>query len=236
MKTVFRTVGYGKTDIAYELVTTDRKSLEIAVHPDKSVVVKAPAHATPEAVEGKVRKRAGWIRRQIAYFDQFDPRTPERKYVGGESHLYLGRKYRLKIEVAERDGVSLKNGYFRIATISDRPDHIKRLMDAWYRRRAEEVLPKVFEDCWESFKQGGPVKPHLKLRRMDRRWGSLSRKGNVTLNSNLIRTPKECMEYVVVHELCHLVHHDHGTGFYGLLDRTMPDWKRRKHKLETALI
>ena len=126
MKPIACTISYGKTAIDYRLLMVDRKSLEIAVHPDKSVVVKAPVSSSVEAIEEKMRKRARWIKRQIAYFNQFDPRTPERRYIGGESHLYLGRKYRLKIEKSERDKILLKNGYFYIACVDDKPPPYKR--------------------------------------------------------------------------------------------------------------
>ena len=236
MKSIACTISYGKTKIDYELLRMNRKSLEIAVHPDKSVVVKAPSNSTLEAIEEKIKKRARWIKRQIAYFNQFDLRTPDRKYVGGESHLYLGRKYRLKIEMSDKDKVLLKNRYFCIETSSDQPDHIKELMDSWYRRHAKMYLSKIFDDCWDDFKKDGLNRPNLKIQKMDKRWGSLSGKEQLTLNVNLIQTPKKCIEYVITHELCHLIHHNHGTEFYKLLDRTMPDWMKRKHKLEMALI
>jgi predicted metal-dependent hydrolase len=132
--------------------------------------------------------------------------------------------------------VFLKNGYFCIEATSGKPDHIQQLMDAWYRRRAKIYLSKIFDDCWEDFKKGDLNKPNLKLQKMDKRWGSLSGKGQLTLNANLIQIPKECVEYVVIHEFCHLIHHNHGTEFYKLLERTLPDWMKRKHKLEMALI
>lgn len=236
MKSIACTISYGRTEIDYELLMMHRKSLEIAVHPDKSVVVKAPKTSTLEAIEETIKKRARWIKRQIAYFNQFDPRTPDRKYVGGESHLYLGRKYRLKIKVSDKDKVLLKNGYFCIEATYNKPDHIEQLMDFWYRRQAKMYLSKIFDTCWDGFKEGDLNKPILKLQKMDKRWGSLSGKGQLTLNVSLIQTPKECIEYVVTHELCHLIHHNHGTEFYKLLDRTLPDWMKRKHKLEMALI
>lgn len=236
MKSITCTISYGKTEIDYELLMMNRKSLEIAVHPDKSVVVKAPKTSSLEAIEGKIKKRARWIKRQISYFNQFYPRTPERRYVGGESHLYLGRKYRLKIEVSDKDKVLLKNGYFCIEATSSKPEHIEKLMDSWYRRRAKMYLLKIFDDCWDAFKRAGLNKPNLKLQKMDKRWGSLSGKGQLKLNVSLIQTPKECIEYVVIHELCHLIHHNHSTEFYKLLNRTLPDWMKRKHKLEMALI
>lgn len=236
MKSTAYSINYGKTKIDYELLMMNRKSLEISVHPDKSVVVKAPSNSTLEFIEEKIKKRARWIKRQIAYFSQFDLRTPDRKYVGGESHLYLGRKYRLKIASSDKNKILLKNGYFCIEATSDQPDHIKQLMDSWYRRRAKMYLSKIFDDCWKDFKKVDLRKPNLKLQKIDKRWGSLSAKGQLTLNVNLIQTPKECIEYVVIHELCHLVHHNHGAKFYKLLNRTMPDWIKRKHKLEMALI
>ena len=236
MKSIACTISYGKTEINYELLMMNRKSLEIAVHPDKSVVVKAPALSTIEAIEEKIRKRARWIKRQITYFNQFDPRTHDRRYIGGESHLYLGRKYRLNIEKSERDKVLLNNGYFNIECVEESPSHIKGIMDAWYKRCAKMYLSKVFDDCWKGFKKGDTAKPSLKLQKMDKRWGSLSTKGQMTLNLNLIQAPKACIEYVVIHELCHPIHHNHGPEFYKLLDRTMPDWMKRKHKLEVSLV
>lgn len=236
MKSIVRTIRYGKTEINYELFMVKRKTLEIAVHPNKSVVVKAPLASTLEAIEKKIKKRARWIKRQIAYFNQFNPRTPSRKYVGGESHLYLGRKYRLKIEISDKDKILLKNGYFCIEATSHEPDHIKQIMDAWYKKRAKIYLSKIFDDCWKDFEKNNLNKPTLKLQKMNKRWGSLSSKGHLTLHVNLIQAPKQCIEYVIMHELCHLIHHNHGTEFYKLLDRTMPDWMKRKYKLEMALI
>ena len=226
----------GGYQLTYEILLVDRKSMSIAVHPDKSVVVKAPLGSTSALIAAKVKQKARWIKRQIAYFDQFDPRTPARKYVGGESHLYLGRKYRLQIELGDDDKLLLKNGYFCLATTSDQPEHIQRILQSWYRSRAEVILAQVFADCWQGFARAGLSQPSLQIKSLAKRWGSLSRSGRLTLNVNLVQTPKECIEYVVIHELCHLIHHNHSSDFYQLLERTMPDWHRRKHKLEMALV
>jgi len=88
---------YGEQEIQYEIVRRPRKTLEIAVEPDASVVIAAPEDATLDAIEAKLRKRAAWVTRQQRYFSQFLPRTPERRFVAGETHLYLGRQYRLKV-------------------------------------------------------------------------------------------------------------------------------------------
>lgn len=225
----------GKTAFRYELRRTKRQSLEIAVHPDKRVVVTAPVASAAEAIEAKVRKRARWIGRQIAYFDRFHPRTPEREYVGGESHRYLGRHYRLKIEQSVWEGVRLKHGYFFIYCRRRDPVHIKNLLDEWYRRQAANHITALFADCWRGFAGRGVAKPALRLQAMKSRWGSMSVRGRLTLNVRLIQAPKECIEYVIMHELCHLIHNNHSTDFYRLLCRKMPDWERRKNKLELFL-
>lgn len=235
MKSIACTINYGATTIDYELLRADRKSLEVAVHPDKRVVVKAPLSFGLEAIEAKVRNRARWIKKQIAYFSQFDPRTPPRRYVGGESHMYLGRKYRLKITLAQRDSVLLKDGYFYIECRKREPAYVKKLLNVWYRNKAAVRLPEMFDMCWEEFSEKDLAKPVLKVRKLKRCWGSLSAGGQLTLNLRLIQAPKECVEYVIIHELCHLAHHNHGVEFYKLLDRTMPDWVKRKHKLEISL-
>ena len=113
------TITYAGESIPFHLSYSNRKSIEIAVHPDGLVTVKAPTDTDKNLIKRRVYKRARWIRRQIRYFAQFDPRTPERKFVGGESHLYLGKKYRLKIRQAETDEVLLKHGFFHISTVNN---------------------------------------------------------------------------------------------------------------------
>ena len=214
-----------------------RRTLEIAVHPDSTVVIKAPVGTRFEEIQMRVCKRAGWIKRQLEYFRQFEPRTPPRQYIGGETHLYLGKQYRLKISGGERNEVKLIRGYFQIK-VKDiaSPEQVKSLLEGWYAEKAIDRFRESFERCWPFFEKHSLMKPRLQIRRMKKRWGSLSKNGTLTLNVDLIRAPKECIDYVVAHELCHLRYHDHSPAFYGLLDRVMPDWKKRKHKLELALV
>ncbi|MDE2953075.1 MAG: M48 family metallopeptidase, partial [Gemmatimonadota bacterium] len=108
-------------------------------------------------------------------------------------------------------------------------------LEEWYRSKANIYFSRVFEECWHPFHKKRIDKPTLKIRNMKTRWGSLSRKGNLTLNLGLIKAPRECIEYVVIHELCHLFHPNHGAEFYNLLELMLPDWIKRKHKLEMAL-
>ncbi len=234
-------VTYGKENIEFSFFHVDRKTLEIAVHPDQTVVVKAPLGIDDDAIRTRIARRAGWIIRQRNFFRQFDPRTPARSYVGGETHLYLGRNYRLRIGGGNGDAVTLMRGYFEIEVKGDiSPEKIKSLLEGWYRDRAAGKFRESFDRCWLHFEKSWGMacrapKPRLQIRHMQKRWGSLSLNGRLTLNTDLIRAPRGCIDYVIVHELSHLECNNHGPEFYRLLDKVMPDWEKRKHRLEVIL-
>jgi len=229
-------VTYGGQRIFFDILYVNRKTLEIAVHPDRRVVVKAPTGTERDKIQDKMIKRARWIKRQLDYFNQFEPRTPARRYVGGETHLYMGKQYRLKIEAGDEEEVKLIRGFFRVYVKGDpSPGRVKRLMADWYKEKAGKRLRAIFDDRLAAFRRMGLAAPTLSVRRMKTRWGSLSPNLTLTLNVDLIRAPKECIEYVVAHELCHLKHRHHDADFFRLLERQMPDWERRKRKLEMAM-
>lgn len=230
-------VRYGGATISFELVPTARRTLEIAVLPDGAVVVKAPLDAREADVLARVARRARWILSQQRYFAQFQPRTPPRRYVGGETHLYLGRQYRLGIEEGDAEGVRLVAGWFRVTV---RPGEssaarVHSLLEGWYSEKARLRLVERFDDCWNRFPAGTRLRPTLRLRRMRTRWGSLSESGTLSLHPDLVRASRECIDYVITHELCHLVHPNHSAEFRRLLERVLPDWERRKHRLELAM-
>ena len=188
-----RTLAYDGESIPFHLSYSKRKTLEIAVHPDCSVVVKAPLGEDETLIEDFIYKRASWIKRQIRYFAEFAPRTPKRQFVGGESHLYLGKQYRLKIRPSATDEVLLKRGFFHIQAVDDKPEHIATLLEAWYWSEAEVYFAQVFEECWQLFQKNGVDKPGLKIRKMKTLWGSFSVKRGITLNLELIKAPENVL-------------------------------------------
>lgn len=230
------TFTYGRDTIRYEVrFLASRQTLAIEVHPDSRVVVRAPTDCPETLIAERVQKRAGWISRRLVEFERYQPRTPARQYVSGESHLYLGRQYRLKVVQGSTAGVKLTRGRLLVGLPggTDR-DRIKALLQSWYRDRARAVFGDVLDASLQHFK--GIEHPHLIVRLMRSRWGSLSRAGTMTLNVNLVRAPRPCIEYVVAHELCHIKHRDHDTQFFKLLGQVMPDWGQRKQRLEAALL
>lgn len=231
-------VSYGREIIEFGYCHVDRKTLEIAVHPNQAVIVKAPLGVELAEVQRRVARRARWIIKKRNYFRQFEPSTPARCYVGGETHLYLGRRYRLKVSSGEHhDEIKLVKGYF-VIQVKGRvsSEKSKSLLDEWYTKKAAVKYRESFDRCWPHFSKHSLPQPRMQIKRLKKRWGSLSDKGKLTLNADLIRAHIECIDYVVTHELCHLQCKDHSSKFYGLLERIMPDWKRRKHKLEVTLV
>ncbi len=230
-------ISYGQKILDFELFFCNRKTMEVAVHPDCTITIKVPLGTDLEIINRKVLKRARWLIRQIGYFSQFIPRTPTRSYVNGETHLYLGKQYRLKLCQGECDAVKLLRGYFNISCKGIvTPEKVKKLLEAWYITKAQIHFSRSFNNCWDKFVKFDLTKPNFVIRRMQKRWGSLSKNGKITLNLDLIKAPKECIDYVVIHELCHLKYHSHSSEFYKLLDSFNPNWKKAKHKLELSLI
>lgn len=230
-------LNYGSQEIAYEIVRRPRMTLEIAVEPDTTVVVTAPKDAPLEAIEAKLLKRAAWVTRQQRYFAQFLPRTPERRFVAGETHLYLGRQYRLKVVPHVQAGVKLTRGFIVVQTHRpNRPDVTRALVEAWYRERAHVKFPERIEHCLGFFPDPEAFRPKgLIVRQIRQRWGSMSPAGRLLLNLRLIQAPVDAIDYVITHELCHIAEPHHGPAFFDLLTQVMPDWDRRKQRLERTL-
>ncbi len=228
---------YGKHVIQYEVVRRPRKTLEIGVEPDASVVIAAPEDATIETIEAKLRKRAAWVTKQQRYFSQFLPRTPERQFVAGETHLYLGRQYRLKVVPHVQEGVKLIRGFIVVQTHHpNRQDVTRNLLEGWYRERAHIKFPERISICLKLFPNPDAFRPNgLIIRETKKRWGSMSPSGRLLLNSKLIQAPLDAIDYVITHELCHIAEPHHGSAFFELLERVLPDWKRRKERLERAM-
>ena len=227
---------YGRDTIRYEVrFLASRQTLGIEVHPDSRVLVRAPVGCPEALIAERVQKRAAWISRQLSEFERYRPRTPARQYVNGESHLYLGRQYRLKLLPGEMPSVTLARGRLLVCLPGEPdPERVKALLHRWYLDRARAVFGEVLEARLLHFK--GVEHPRLFVRAMQSRWGSLSRAGTMTLNVNLVRAPRPCIEYVVTHELCHIKHRDHDARFFKPLGQVMPDWEQRKQRLEAALL
>ena len=231
-------VAYGNTLLSFSIDRLNRKSLAIEVHPDLSIKVIAPVEADLNDIKEKVLKKAKWITKQRVFFEQFLPRTPEREYVSGESHFYLGRKYILKTRTSDQNKVKLKGGELLVYS-QDKEDKslTKRLLSEWYYKHAKKRFNQCITESLSKFSQHDiPKDPPLVVKRMNKRWGSCTSKGRIIINPEIIKTPMKCVEYVIIHELCHLIHPNHNKKFYDLQKEMMPDWEKWKLKLEKILV
>ncbi|AFL96343.1 M48 family metallopeptidase [Ornithobacterium rhinotracheale] len=226
---------YGKSIIEFSISYSDRKTLGITVNPDLSVNIKAPLNSKKEDIFKIVEKRVPWILEQKRFFLSFEPRRTEYLYKSGETHYYLGRQYLLKIVEGKAEDVFYKGRYLLIETNDKSPLNIKKLLDRWYRDRAKIKFAEIAEPLIQQFKKYEVEPNNLYIQNMKFRWGSCSAKGNIILNPELIKAPKPCIEYVIIHELCHLIHQNHSKAFFQLQSREMPDWEKWKGKLEHFL-
>ena len=226
-------VHYGSHTFDVQIEYRDRKTLSISVLPDCSIVALAPLGLAVSDIGNRLRKRAGWIKRQLDYFAQFKPLTPPRQFVAGETHLYVGRQYRLKFEQGIPEGVNLKGRFFHVTMKEPSSDKAQSLMMRWYRDRATDLFKGRLRGCLKRFPD--KAAPDLVLKRFKSRWGGMSPKGILTLNPDLVRAPVECIDYVILHELCHIEHPHHGPAFWHLLEQKSPNWQRLKHRLEMSL-
>jgi predicted metal-dependent hydrolase len=228
---------YGTTRIPFVLIYKNRKTLGIAVTPDKKVTITAPLDSSLEKILETVGKRAGWISKQIRKFESYETILLPYKveYVSGETFYYMGRKYRLKVVEGETEMVSRQGKYIRVvikSKSSQKP--IANLLMKWYRDEAKKIFQERFKRYDYILKREKIAVNQIVVRRLEKRWGSCTELGNIILNLSLVQSPVQCIDYVIVHELCHLKHLNHGPKFYNLLGRYMEDWEKRRDRLQTV--
>ena len=204
------------------------------MNPDCTVCLKAPVDATLEQIQQKVHKRASWILKQKRFFESFGTSTTKRQYISGESHPYLGRQYMLRVKESNVNAVHYQNNIIEIECRHKKDAGI--LLQTWYRQRANVKFQEYAQPIIEQFSIYGVKPQSLSIKKMDKRWGYCTIDGHITLNPRLICAPRCCIEYVITHELCHLIYRSHNKEFYALLTKEMPHWEKWKNKLERILM
>jgi predicted metal-dependent hydrolase len=196
-----------------------------------------PFDTSRDAILERMKKRAQWICRQLQFFGGFQPRTPARRYLAGETHLYLGRRYRLKVVWAAQPEIKIKRDAIEVHTSDPHSNRVTRFqLDAWFKQRAHERFRSRLELCLARFPKPERFRPRtLIIRQLRRRWGSMTPAGRLVLNRSLLQASVHEIDYVITHELCHRAFYHHGKRFYDLLEQVMPDWEHRKAALERRL-
>lgn len=226
-------IEYGNKIIEFSLCIEERKNLAITVLPDTSVNIKAPLESSHNKIINKIKTKIKWIDKQQRYFKENYKNINEKQYVSGETHLYLGRQYRLKINQGKENSIKLKNGYF-IINIFDKNNgkSIENCLNNWYYEHALNIFEQRLNILHSKYFIQKIKLPEIKIRRMKKRWGSYTKNNEIILNTELIKAPLICIDYIILHELCHSQYFSHNAGFYELITNLMPNWQKQKLKLE----
>ncbi len=227
---------FGRTKIPFKLAYRSKRRLSITVMPNREVMVVAPKGQEFEKIFALVKKRASWIAKKRDYFEQFHPLPKEQRFVSGETHLYLGRQYRLKVTMHKERSVKLIGKFFYVSVENPKlRQTVKAALDKWYSERALKIFTSKINAYIKKHSSLQLLPHQLTIRRMSTRWGSCTKAGNISLNLDLIKAPIHCIEYVVAHELSHLKVLDHSPRFYSLLRQLIPDWEKRKARLDNFI-
>ena len=215
----------------FELIRSKRRSLELRVLEDGRVQVRAPQRAPLRMVQTFVDSRRQWIKDQ----QQRQASRPRQRWLDGCSMVFRGQPLILDVS-AGRWSVSVAGGYLQVRVAGpDSETAVQQAVERWLRQQARPLFEDSIERQFGWFAGQGYTRPVLRVKKMRTRWGSLSAKGYINLNMALLHYPPAALDYVVMHELCHLQHMDHGPDFHALMDARMPDWRQRKTLLEQPL-
>ena len=214
---------------------SERKTISLIVHPDCSIEVRTPIQCQAERVEQVLIKKANWLNKKIAYFESLHPLPNKPKeFVSGESFYYFGKQYKLQVKESKgEESVNLSNGHLSVS-VHDSQDRkkVKNLLARWFSEKAKLRLSRILFSVRAEFKGGKLPLPIVSVKTLKKSWG-ICRGNQITLNQKLIHFPLSCIEYVALHELCHLIHRNHGKEFYKLLAKNLPNWKKEKQTLES---
>lgn len=232
-----RTILYAGAPLRYLLEQKPVKNLNLRIRRDGSVFVSAHPAISIERIDAFVAGKGGYIRSAQKRFQEMAQYAPQPKqYVSGETFYLLGRGVRLSVEKDVRDAIFNDGVYLHLQT-KDPDDFSKkqRLVTAYLDEQCHTVFSEILSEIYPIFQKYGIPMPALRIRNMETRWGScLAQKGIITLNKRLLEAPRHCIEYVVMHELCHFLHPDHSKRFYTFLTTLMPDWRERKSILDQS--
>lgn len=230
-----RTVVADDREINYYLERKSVKNLNLRIRKDGSVFVSANVAVPVDEIDEFVCNKASYVLNAIAKFEEMAQYRPQPKqYVSGETFYVQGRGLRLQLSQAPKDSI-ISDGVYIYLAVKDPNDFEKkrRMVNRFLDQQCQAVFGEVMDELYPMFRKYGVEKPSLRIREMETRWGScLVKKGIVTLNKRLLEAPRNCIEYVLMHELCHFIHPNHSKQFYSFLAMLMPDWKERKQFLD----
>ncbi|MBM7614805.1 M48 family metallopeptidase [Alkaliphilus hydrothermalis] len=219
---------YGTTNIEFNVVFKNRKTMEISVESPDVITIVAPVGTSEEQIIDKVKSKGSWIIQKIYSFKHMHYQPIPREFVCGESFMYLGRNYSMMIEIDPNikiPEVKLYRGKF-IVTVKDKAEEsIRKAMEQWFRDRAKTLI----EERVNYYQRFFNIRPAaIKIKEQKKRWGSCTSKNELLFNWRCAMAKSSALDYIVVHEMCHMYHKDHSKEFWELLASVLPDYEVRK--------
>ncbi|TDX48218.1 M48 family metallopeptidase [Orenia marismortui] len=220
--------------IKYKIIRSNRKTLAIIVDPEDGVVIRAPKHLSKSKIRELLKKKGNWILKKKEKVSEIKPKTAPKKFITGESFLYLGESYKLRLikDISKEIAIDLSQGSLQIKVNPkinlNNKELIKDKLVDWYKDQAIKILMERIERYKVII---GKEPNKLRVKNHKKRWGSCSSLGNLNFNWKIVMAPIEIVDYLVVHELAHLVQPNHSPNFWSLVENIIPDYKARKEWL-----
>jgi len=223
---------YDTQKIEFAVMKSKRKSLSIAIQPDGNLLVKAPFFMSDDEIVKWVKTKTGWIVRQRAKIPEQQQQNPPKQYVTGEKFLYQGKEYELEVRISTgRAGmVGIVDDKILLFAKTEDSTAVQKILTNWYDKQAKALIPKRVRYYAE---QMGETFGNISIKNQKKRWGSCSSARNLNFNRRLILAPLEVLDYVIVHELCHLRQMNHSKEFWKEVEMVLPNYKLHKKWLET---
>ena len=225
---MIKTVTINEKTFNCEFVKARRRSITAKIRRDGVVEVRAPLSFRESDIISFLNHHWRWL---VSHYDKMQNIDNQTKtFTSGELHYYLGQQYELKVVESKKNSVEIQDNLLIVNVKS--VDLVEIQLKKWYKNQAKAVFNELLQPIIEQFEKYGVTPSKIGIRDMRSRWGSCSRKGNISLNLQLIKLPENCIRQVMIHEMCHLVYFNHRAGFYALMEEMMPDWKYWKKQLK----
>ena len=224
---MIKTLSINGKEVRYEFKRSHRRSVVAKIRHDGVIEVRAPLLYRESDMIAFLNQHKRWIFNHLDRLQNTE--NQEKQYVSGEVHYYLGKQYTLQVVESNKNAVSIEDNSLIIKIKS--PELAESQINKWYKNRAKVVFSELFQPIIEKFKKYNVSPAKISIRDMRSRWGSCSRRGNISLNLQLIKLNENCIRQVMIHEMCHLIYFNHQAGFYALMEEMMPDWKQWKKEL-----
>jgi hypothetical protein len=227
-----RTVTIASEEIEIDIVRSSRRTIALYVRPGGTLQIRAPWYVPVYALLQFVHQKTGWIARQREKLKGVKPAAEVKQLSNGSVIPFLGRDIAIRLRLNDRTTLEFRDDELYIGVAGEIfPDMVASVVDAWYLREAKNYFTARTHELAGIHSDKLPQPHSVGVRRMKRRWGSCRTGGDITFNRELMKKDPALVDYVIFHELCHLVHHNHGKEYYALLESIVPDFRERKRQL-----